>query len=78
MPTKARGRKSATARLSLVASSRPFGEMLNHDLRSATCAMRIFYSPMAEATPEASAPPLLWESPTLASAKQLAARENSI
>ncbi|OAX38933.1 hypothetical protein K503DRAFT_122198 [Rhizopogon vinicolor AM-OR11-026] len=40
--------------------------------------MHIFYSLVAEATPEASAPPLLWESPTLASVKQLAARENSI
>ncbi|OAX33088.1 hypothetical protein K503DRAFT_775976, partial [Rhizopogon vinicolor AM-OR11-026] len=40
--------------------------------------MYIFYSPVAEATLEASAPPLLWESPTLASVKQLAARENSI
>ncbi|OJA13502.1 hypothetical protein AZE42_12432 [Rhizopogon vesiculosus] len=40
--------------------------------------MHIFYSPVAEAILEASAPPLLWESPILASVKQLAARENSI
>ncbi|OAX38915.1 hypothetical protein K503DRAFT_770009 [Rhizopogon vinicolor AM-OR11-026] len=33
---------------------------------------------MAEATPEASAPPLPLESPTLASVKQLAAQESSI
>ncbi|OJA14288.1 hypothetical protein AZE42_13483, partial [Rhizopogon vesiculosus] len=41
------------------------------------CNLRIFYS-VAEATPEASAPPLFLESPTLASVKQLAARESSI
>ncbi|OAX34985.1 hypothetical protein K503DRAFT_773954 [Rhizopogon vinicolor AM-OR11-026] len=40
--------------------------------------MHIFYSPVAEVTPEASASPLLWGGAALASVKQLAARENSI
>ncbi|OJA16342.1 hypothetical protein AZE42_13295 [Rhizopogon vesiculosus] len=46
--------------------------------RPPECNLHIFYSPLAEATPEASAPPLLLESPTLASVKQLAALESSI